>query len=158
MTTESVRLDPPAFRNLVPETWRALVAISTSLKQSGLGDELIEFVKIRASLLNGCQFCIALHTDDARKLGIPEQRIQALEHWRDSPLFQPRERAALAWTDALTHLSKGDVPDAIYREVSGAFSEAELAALTAAVVVINSWNRIAMAYRFPPEAATGVRR
>lgn len=158
MTTESPRSDYPAFQRLAPETTRALLAISAATKQSGLGTELIGLVKVRASLLNGCPFCLAMHTHDARQQGVSEGRIEALRQWRDSTLFQPRERAALAWTDALTHLKDGDVPDAIYRDVSAAFSEEDLAALTSVVVTINAWNRIAIAYRFPSEAATGVRR
>ncbi|PTL80305.1 alkylhydroperoxidase [Vitiosangium sp. GDMCC 1.1324] len=158
MNTESTRIDLDAFQSLAPETWRSLIAISTAAGQSGLGAELIDFIKLRASRVNGCHFCIAMHTSAARKKGISEERLAALEHWRDSSLFTPRERAALAWTDALTRLTNGDVPDVLYREVSGLFSQADLAALTSVVVAINSWNRIALAYRFPPEALTAVRR
>ncbi|MDY7226676.1 carboxymuconolactone decarboxylase family protein [Hyalangium rubrum] len=158
MTPEPVRLDPVAVQRLAPETWRALIAISTAAKKSGLGDELIELVKLRASLLNGCHYCIAMHTGISRGLGVSEQRIQAVEHWRDSDLFSPRERAAFAWTDGLTHLAKGGVPNSVYREASEAFSETDLAALTSVVVSINAWNRIALAYGFQPETEAGGRR
>ncbi|MGK3988041.1 carboxymuconolactone decarboxylase family protein [Sorangium sp. So ce136] len=151
MATEIPRLDYPGFRRIAPETERALLAISTAAKQSGLGDELIGLVKLRASLVNGCAFCVALHRRTARRLGIPGERLEALAGWRGSPLFTPRERAALAWTDALTQLSGGDVPDEVYSEVSAAFSDADLAALTSVVATINAWNRIAIAYRFPAE-------
>ncbi len=99
-----------------------------------------------------------MHAGEAREFGVSEGRIEALDHWRDSPLFQPRERAALAWTDALTHVANGDVPDEIYRDVSSAFSGTDLAALSSVVVTINAWNRIAIAYRFPPAVDTGGRR
>ncbi|AUX40462.1 alkylhydroperoxidase [Sorangium cellulosum] len=149
MATEISRLDLAGFEHLAPETARALRAISAATKQSALGAELIELVKLRASLVNRCPFCVAMHRREARRLGISGERLEALARWRESPHFAPRERAALAWTDALTQLSDGDVPDEVHREVSAAFSGADLAALTSVVATINAWNRIAMAYRFP---------
>lgn len=149
MATETSRLDYERFRRLAPETDRALLAISAATKQSALGAELIGLVKLRASVVNRCSFCIALHRREARRLGISGERLEALARWRESPRFTPPERAALAWTDALTQLSDGDVPDEVYREASGSFSDADLAALTSVVATINAWNRIAVAYRFP---------
>ncbi|XXY54652.1 carboxymuconolactone decarboxylase family protein [Sorangium sp. So ce269] len=151
MATEIPRLDFPAFQQLAPETVRALRAVSAATKQSALGAELIELVKIRASLVNRCPFCIALHRREARALGISAERLEALAGWRESPHFTKAERAALAWTDALTQLRDGDVRDAVYGEVSAAFSGEDLAALTSVVATINAWNRIAMGYRFPAE-------
>ncbi|WP_437816106.1 carboxymuconolactone decarboxylase family protein [Sorangium sp. So ce1078] len=149
MATETSRLDYAGFRRLAPEADRALLAISAATKQSALGAELIELVKLRASLVNRCSFCIALHQREARRLGISGERLAALARWREDPRFSPRERTALAWTDALTQLSDGDVPDEVHREASGSFSDADLAALTSIVATINAWNRIALAYRFP---------
>lgn len=157
MTHEPARLDFPTFRNLAPETVRALLAISAATNASPLGIELIELIKIRASLLNSCAFCLDMHTHEARKAGVTAERIEALAQWRDSALFSARERAALAWTEALTHLTGGDVPDKVYREAGSVFSAEELAALTSAVVTINAWNRIAIAYRFQPSSKVGSR-
>lgn len=148
METEAARLDLPTFRQLAPETERALLAISAATRTSTLGPELAALVRVRASELNGCAFCTELHVREARAQGVSEARLEALHHWRDASLFGPRERAALAWTEALTHLVGGDVPDALYRDVTAVFSDAELAALTSVVVTINAWNRIALAYRF----------
>ncbi|WP_434048591.1 MULTISPECIES: carboxymuconolactone decarboxylase family protein [Sorangium] len=111
MATEISRLDHAGFRRLAPETDRALLAISAATKQRALGAELVELVKLRASLVNRCPFCVAMHRREARRLGISGERLEALARWRGSPHFSPRERAALAWTDALTQLADGGVPD-----------------------------------------------
>jgi AhpD family alkylhydroperoxidase len=157
MTHEPARLELDTFRSLAPETFRALLAISASTNSSPLGIELIKLATLRASRLNGCAFCLQMHTLEARKVGVTAERIEALGQWRDSPLFSARERAALAWTEALTHLSGGDVPDTVYREAASVFSAEELAALTSAVVTINAWNRISLAYRFQPSPDEGGR-
>ena len=111
---------------------------------------LFELVKIRASQINGCAYCIDMHTKDARLAGETEQRIYALNAWRETPFFTDRERAALEWNEALTRVADTHVPDAIYERVAAQFNEAESVTLTFAVVVINSWNRIAMSFRVPP--------
>jgi len=110
---------------------------------------LHELVKIRASQINGCAYCIDMHTKDARLAGETEQRIYALNAWRETPFFNDRERAALEWTEAVTRLADTHVPDDVHERVSRQFTEEELVTLTFAVVVINSWNRLAVSFRAP---------
>jgi AhpD family alkylhydroperoxidase len=110
---------------------------------------LLELVKIRASQINGCAYCLDMHTKDARLAGETEQRIYALDAWRETPFFTVRERAALEWTEAVTKLAETHVPDEVHERVAKHFDEAELVALTFAVVVINSWNRLAVSFRAP---------
>ena len=127
---------------------RAMLALSHEVHGT-LEQRLLELVKIRASQINGCAYCIDMHTKDARLAGETEQRIYALSAWRETPFFSERERAALEWTEALTRIADNHVPDELYARVSAHFSEAELVALTFAVVVINSWNRLAVSFRAP---------
>jgi AhpD family alkylhydroperoxidase len=119
-------------------------------KSSKLEPALIELVKTRASQLNGCAFCIDMHTKDARAAGETEQRLYGLNAWRETPFYTERERAALAWTEAVTLVSVGQVPDAVYEEAKAHFSEEELVNLTMAIVTINGWNRLAIAFRAVP--------
>ena len=128
---------------------RAMLALQHEVETSGLEHSLIELVKIRASQLNGCAYCIDMHTKDARAAGETEQRIYALSAWRETPFFTDRERAALEWTEAVTRVGDTHVPDAVYEHVRQYFSEPELVALTFAVVTINSWNRLAISFRAP---------
>jgi AhpD family alkylhydroperoxidase len=111
---------------------------------------MLELVKLRTSQLNGCAYCIDMHTKDARALGETEQRIYALNAWRETPFFNDRERAALEWTEAVTRVADTHVPDEIYERVRQHFSEAELVALTFALVAINGWNRLAISFRAVP--------
>ena len=127
---------------------RAMFALSSEVT-SKIEAPLFELVKIRASQLNGCAYCLDMHTKDARRAGETEQRIYALNAWRETPFFTDRERAALEWTEALTRLTESHVSDDLYQRVSRQFSEPELVALTFAVVVINSWNRLAVSFRAP---------
>jgi AhpD family alkylhydroperoxidase len=110
---------------------------------------LFELIKIRASQLNGCAYCIDMHTKDARHAGETEQRIYALSAWRETPFFTDRERAALEWTEAVTRVGDSHVPDDLYERVAAQFDEAELVALTFGVIVINSWNRLSISFRPP---------
>jgi AhpD family alkylhydroperoxidase len=112
---------------------------------------LRELIKIRASQINGCAYCIAMHTRDARKLGETDERMHLLDAWREAPIYCAREQAALAWTEAITRITDGHVPDQVYAQMRQQFSEKEIVDLTAAVVAINSWNRIAIAFRTPPQ-------
>ena len=137
-----------------PAAYKAVAALQTYVDQSGLDAKLRELIKIRASQINGCAFCLIMHTQDARKLGESDDRMHLLDAWREAPVFTPRERAALAWTEALTLVSKTRVPDDVYAEVRRHFSEKEIIDLTAAVVAINSWNRVAIAFRTPPQVAS----
>jgi AhpD family alkylhydroperoxidase len=148
------RLDYP---KLAPEAARAMYGLGSYLAGCGLEPGLLELVKIRASQINGCAFCIDMHTKDARAAGEPEQRIYALNAWRETPFFSDRERAALAWTEAVTCIG-GGVPDDLYAEVRQQFSEKELVDLTWAVAAINAWNRIAISFRSVPGSYQPKRR
>ncbi len=122
----------------------------TYLEQSGLDPALQDLVKTRASQLNGCAYCVDMHTKDARARGETEQRLYAVPVWRETPFFSERERAALAWTEAVTLVSVDHVPDAVYEHARREFSERELVDLTFAVIAINSWNRLAISFRAVP--------
>ena len=140
------RLDVTKYLGTAPI--RAMLTFSNEV-HSKLEGPLFELVKIRASQINGCAYCIDMHTKDARLAGETEQRIYALNAWRETPFFTDRERAALEWTEALTLLADTHVPDHVYERVSAHFKEEELVALTLGVVVINSWNRVAVSFRAP---------
>jgi AhpD family alkylhydroperoxidase len=127
---------------------QALFALSSETA-AAVEPSLFELVKIRASQINGCAYCIDMHTKDARAAGETEQRIYALNAWRETPFFTPRERAALEWAEAVTRLGDTHVPDEIYHRVAAVFDESELVALTFAVIVINGWNRLAVSFRAP---------
>jgi AhpD family alkylhydroperoxidase len=142
------RLDYAKLYSLIGPTTAALISISTAVKDSGLDPKLVELVKIRASQINGCAFCLNMHVVEAREGGESDARMHVLAAWHESPYFTPRERAALAWTEALTRIEQSHVPDEVFAEASAEFDENELAQLTSAIVAINSWNRIAVAYRF----------
>jgi AhpD family alkylhydroperoxidase len=140
------RLDYP---KLAPEAARALYGLGSYLAGCGLEHPLLELIKIRASQINGCAFCIDMHTKDARAAGETEQRIYALNAWRETPFFNERERAALAWAEAVTHISNG-VSDDLFAEARQQFSEKELVDLTWALAAINAWNRVAISFRSVP--------
>src|SRR6478752_5595776 len=125
---------------------RAMFHLSTAATE-GVDKRLFTLVKIRASQINGCAYCIDMHTKEARAAGETEQRIYALSAWRETPFFTARERAALEWTEAVTLVSETHVPDEVYARVAQHFDEAEMVALTFAVVVINSWNRLSVSFR-----------
>jgi AhpD family alkylhydroperoxidase len=135
-------------RHLDSGMTRSLFALSTETAAK-LERSLFELVKIRASQINGCAYCIDMHTKDARAAGETEQRIYALNAWRETPFFTDRERAALEWTEAVTRVGETHVPDEIYQRVAAEFDESELVALTFGVIVINSWNRLAVSFRAP---------
>jgi AhpD family alkylhydroperoxidase len=130
-----------------PEAMKAMGALESYVQTCGLGASLIDLVKTRASQINGCAFCIHLHTREARARGETEERLYLLDAWRESPLYSERERAALAWTEALTLISQTHVPDAVYEEVRQQFADEELVKLTLLVATINAWNRIAISFR-----------
>ena len=132
-----------------PEAYEALLTLERYLHQCGLESSLIELVKLRASQINGCAHCIDMHTKDARAAGETEQRLFLLDPWRESPFYSPRERAALAWTEAVTRVSETHVPDETYREARQHYSEKELVDLNWVVVAINAWNRLAIPFRSP---------
>ena len=141
------RLD---VQRIDPQAYRAMAGLEAYVRNSGLEPSLVELVKMRASQINGCAYCIDMHSKDARAQGETEQRLYALNAWRETPFYSDRERAALAWTEALTLVSETHAPDDVYEEARGHFSEAELVALTMAIVAINSWNRLAIGFRAVP--------
>ena len=138
------RLNPFAAAPALMQSW---LDFGKAVLQSGLEDRLTELVKIRASQINGCAFCLHMHTADARKHGETEERLYLLDAWRDSPLFSARERAALEWTEALTLLTETHAPDDAYRALQAEFTPEEQVALTLMIVAINGWNRIQVGFR-----------
>ncbi|HEX6926650.1 MAG TPA: carboxymuconolactone decarboxylase family protein [Longimicrobiaceae bacterium] len=138
-----------SYREIAPGALQAMFGLERYVHESGLEHELLHLVKYRASQINGCAYCLDMHSKDARALGESEQRLYTVSAWRETPFFTPRERAALAWTEALTLISENGVPDELYEEVRQHFSEKELVDLTMAVVAINGWNRLAISFRPP---------
>jgi AhpD family alkylhydroperoxidase len=130
-----------------PAPMKSWLEFSQGLKQNGLEESLMALVVTRASQINGCAFCLDMHTADARKRGETEQRLYLLDAWRDSPLYSDRERAALAWTEALTLLHETRAPDDVYQALKAQFSEEEQVKLTLLIVAINGWNRIQVGFR-----------
>jgi AhpD family alkylhydroperoxidase len=130
-----------------PGVMKAMMALQNEVARSGLEPSLVGLVEIRASQINGCAFCLYMHTRDARARGEIEQRLYLLDAWRDSPLYSERERAALAWTEAVTLVSETHVPDEVYDRAKAVFSDEEMAKLTLLVVTINAWNRFSIAFR-----------
>ncbi len=141
------RLD---YYNLAPDAVKGMQEIEKYVAASGLERSLYELVKTRASQMNGCAYCIDMHTKDARKAGETEQRLYALPAWRETPFYTARERAALEWTEALTFISQNHITDNLYNRVAKHFNEKELIALTMAIVAINGWNRLSIAFATPP--------
>lgn len=139
-----------SYAKAFPEGVHALIAMGRAISDSGLEPSLQELVKTRASQMNGCAFCLDMHTKDARALGETEQRLYALPAWRETSFYTPRERAALAWTEAITNIQQGHASDEVYQDVRKQFSEAELVRLTLAITQINTWNRIAIGFRVEP--------
>jgi AhpD family alkylhydroperoxidase len=128
----------------------AMLGMEHHVHASGLEPLLIELVKLRTSLINGCAYCVDMHTKVARALGETEQRLYAVSVWEETPFYTDRERAALAWTEAVTLVTKGHVPDEVYELARQQFSEQELVDLTLTIVTINGWNRLAIAFRTVP--------
>jgi AhpD family alkylhydroperoxidase len=135
------------YTKAAPAGYRAMAALNRYVEECGLEPLLLELVKMRASQINGCAYCIDMHSKDARALGESEQRLYALNAWRETPFYSERERAALLWTEELTLLSERDVSDTVYEEVRRQFSDEEMVNLTLAIVTINGWNRLAVGFR-----------
>ena len=143
----TVRID---YNKVAPAARAAVLGLERYVRSSGLDPALVLLVKLRASYVNGCAYCVDMHAKDARAAGESEQRIYAVPVWRETPFFTPRERAALAWAEAVTGLGRMGVPDAAFEEARTEFSESELVDLTMAVVAINAWNRLAVSFRTEP--------
>jgi len=135
------------FYQAAPETIKSLTAVETQIQSSGLEQSLIELVRTRASQINGCAYCIYMHTREARADGETEERLYLLDAWRESPLYNDRERAALAWTEALTLIAQTHAPDADYAALAPHFTDREKVVLTLLITTINAWNRIAIGFR-----------
>jgi len=141
------RLD---WYKISPGAYKAMAGLEGLVKGSGLEPALLELVKMRASQINGCAYCLDMHSKDARAAGETEQRLYGLNAWRETPFYSERERAALAWTEALTLVHETHAPDEVYEEVRKHFTEEEAVSLTTAVVAINGWNRLAIGFRMVP--------
>lgn len=135
------------YQQIAPDAVKAMYGLEKYVHGCGLESSLLELVKYRASQINGCAYCMDMHTKDARSKGETEQRLYCLSAWRETPFYTQRERAALAWTEAVTLVAQTQVPDDIYEEVHQHFSELELVNLTMAIVAINGWNRLAVGFR-----------
>jgi len=144
------RSDWPFFEQTAPKVIAALKLLGQAVDDSGLDKQLTELLKLRASQLNGCAFCLQFHLNLARKLGLAQVKIDLVATWRDAGVFSARERVALAWTEALTLMAQQPVADALYDELRAEFSESEITFLTTTVGAINAWNRIAGALQFTP--------
>jgi AhpD family alkylhydroperoxidase len=143
------RLD---FAKASPTAYKALLGLEHTVRDSGLEHSLLELVKLRASQINGCGYCVDMHASDARKAGESERRLHAVAVWRETPFFTPRERAALAWTEALTRLSQQPELERDYALLKEQFGDKEMVDLTLAVAAINSWNRMAVGFGAQPAA------
>lgn len=141
------RIDP---RKVAPDVFRAMLALETAVKATGLESNLLDLVKLRVSQINGCAFCIDMHSKDLRAEGESEERLYLLDAWRETDFYSDRERAALAWAEAVTLIAHSHVPDDVYEQARQQFADDELAKLTLAVVAINGWNRFSIAFRAAP--------
>lgn len=139
------------YRAAAPGVVEAMRGLEREIARSGLERPLLHLVKIRASQLNGCAFCLTMHIREAREDGERQERIDLLPAWREAPFYNARERAALAWTEAVTLLPQTGVPDDVYEQARAVFSPTELAYLTLAIVAINGWNRLNVSFRITPE-------
>lgn len=141
------RLD---FYKASPEAIKAMLGLEERISKSGLEKPLVELVRLRASQINGCAFCVDMHTTDARKGGESDRRLATLSVWQETPFFTDRERAALAWTESLTLIAENHAPDSVWETVAPHFTEAELVDLTLLIGTINAWNRFAIGFRKLP--------
>lgn len=139
------------FYTASKEALQAMLNLEKSIANTGLEEGLLHLIKLRASQINGCAFCVDMHSSDARKAGESERRLYAVSVWREAPFFTARERAALAWTESVTNVATTHVPDADYALVAEHFNAQEIANLTLAIVAINGWNRFAIAFRKMPQ-------
>lgn len=150
-TTPETHMQPRMnYAEAAPDALAAMMQLEAFVRRCGLEKSLVELVKIRASQINGCAYCIDMHTKDARAAGETEQRIYGLTAWWETPFYSERERAALEWTEAVTLVSEDHVPDEVFERVRSQFDEKELVNLTMAIVTINGWNRLAVSFRAVP--------
>ena len=136
-----------SYSTVAPDGYNAMLALEAYLHRCGLEESLVHLVKLRASQINGCAYCLDMHSKDLRALGESEQRLYLLDAWEEAPFYSDRERAALAWAEAGTRVTDGHVPDDVYERVRRQFSEKEIVDLTLVVTTINAWNRLSIAMR-----------
>jgi AhpD family alkylhydroperoxidase len=135
------------FRKAAPDAFKAMLDLEAGVHRGGLEASLVELVKMRVSQINGCGYCLDMHSKDARAAGETEQRLYLLSAWREAPFYSARERAALEWAEAVTRVADNDLPDALYARVREQFDEKGMVELTLAIIAINGWNRMAIAFR-----------
>ena len=135
------------YRKAAPDAFKAMLALEAGVHRTGLEPALIELVKMRVSQINGCGYCLDMHSKDARAAGETEQRLYLLSAWREAPFYTDRERTALSWAEAVTLVATNDLPDALYDEVRAQFDEKGMVELTLAIIAINGWNRLAIGFR-----------
>ena len=151
------RSEPRDFKALAPDAYDIISALGQAAAKAGIDKQLLELIKLRASQINGCAFCVQFHILQGESLGMPADKLNLVVVWRETPLFSARERAALAWTEALTLVSEG-VSDEVFAQASAEFSEKELAYLTSAIASINVWNRLGAGYRWTPPRRQSARQ
>ncbi|MDC8783600.1 carboxymuconolactone decarboxylase family protein [Roseateles koreensis] len=149
------RISYADFAKLAPGVPEGLAAIGKAVGTSGLGKDLLELIKLRASQLNGCAFCLQFHLNLARSLQVPAEKLDLLATWHDAPVYSDRERVALAYAEQLTLSARGDISDALYQQTLAEFGPGDLSFLTASIAHINAWNRIGKALRFAPPIKAG---
>jgi AhpD family alkylhydroperoxidase len=147
MKAHRLRTPNASVQDIAPDAVTALRNVEAYLRRCGLDHKLLDLVKMRASQINGCAFCLDMHSKDLRRLGESEQRLYLLDAWRESPLFDARERAALAWTEAVTRIADTRAPDDVFEQLRGEFNDKEIVDLTTAIGMINLWNRLMIALR-----------
>lgn len=153
----NVRIAYDTFQKAAPAAQAALLALGKCADESGLDKEIIELVKLRVSQINNCAFCLQIHLNVARKLGLPQEKLVLVATWEEAGIFSERECAALAWAETLTHLVGHSVQDAAYEAVRRHFSEEEVTFLSVSIATINAWNRLGAAFRFTPPIQKGMR-
>jgi AhpD family alkylhydroperoxidase len=146
----NVRIAYETFQKTAPGAQAALLAMGKSTEESGLDKQIVELVKLRVSQINNCAFCLQIHLNVSRKLGVPQEKLDLVAAWHEAGTFSARECAALAWAEALTHLAGHSVSDEAYETVRQHFSESELVFLSTVIATINAWNRLGAAFRFAP--------
>ena len=151
------RSEPKDFKALAPDAYDIISALGQAAAKAGIDKQLLELIKLRASQINGCAFCVQFHILQSESLGVPADKLNLVVVWRETPLFSARERAALAWTEALTLLTEG-VSDEVFAHASAEFSEKELAYLTSAIASINVWNRLGAGFRWTPPGRQSARQ
>jgi AhpD family alkylhydroperoxidase len=157
MKMSHARSEPRDFKALAPDAYDIISALGQAAAKAGIDKQLLELIKLRASQINGCAFCVQFHILQSESLGVPADKLNLVVVWRETPLFSARERAALAWTEALTLLTEG-VSDEVFAHASAEFSEKELAYLTSAIASINVWNRLGAGYRWTPPGRQSARQ